>query len=153
MLFFSFFFFFLGLYLWYMEVPGLGVESELWLPAYATATEAWDLSCICGLHHSLQQCWILNPLSQRRGQTHILLDTSHMLKPLNYNGNSLFLLLLTGFCFKVYFIWHKYCYPTPLPILFPWIHFFISSFSFSVCLSTWGESLVDSMYMDLFFFF
>ena len=29
--------FFLGLYLWHMEIPRLGVESELQLPAYATA--------------------------------------------------------------------------------------------------------------------
>ena len=30
-----------------MEVPSLGVESELKLPAYATARTMWDLSCIC----------------------------------------------------------------------------------------------------------
>ena len=35
----SFFFFvFLGLPLWHIEVPRLGVELELWLPAYTTAT-------------------------------------------------------------------------------------------------------------------
>ena len=33
---------------------GLGVESELQLPAYTTATP--DLSHICDLHRSLQQC-------------------------------------------------------------------------------------------------
>ena len=33
-----FFFFFSGLPLWCMEVPRLGVESEPWRPAYATAT-------------------------------------------------------------------------------------------------------------------
>ena len=32
--------FFLGLHLQHMEVPRLGVESELQLPAYATATVA-----------------------------------------------------------------------------------------------------------------
>ena len=31
-------FFFLGPHLWHMEVPRLGVKSELQLPAYATAT-------------------------------------------------------------------------------------------------------------------
>ena len=39
--FFFFFFFsfvFLGLHLWHMEVPRLGVKLELQLPAYATAT-------------------------------------------------------------------------------------------------------------------
>ena len=46
-----------------MEVPRLGVESELQLPAYATATAPLDLSHICDLHHSLQQCQTLTPLS------------------------------------------------------------------------------------------
>ena len=39
--FLSFFFFFLtfsGLHLRHMEVPRLGIESELQLPAYSTAT-------------------------------------------------------------------------------------------------------------------
>ena len=49
-----------------MVVPRLGVELELQLPAYATATATPDLSCVCNLHHSLWQCWILNPLSKAR---------------------------------------------------------------------------------------
>ena len=36
--FFFSFFFCLGLQLWHMEVPRLGDESELQVPAYATAT-------------------------------------------------------------------------------------------------------------------
>ena len=35
---------FLGPHLWHMEVPRLGVESELQLPAYATATATGDPS-------------------------------------------------------------------------------------------------------------
>ena len=60
-----------------MEVPRLGVESELQLPAYttATATGTLDLSHICDLPHSLQQCWILNPLSKARDGIHILTGT------------------------------------------------------------------------------
>ena len=50
-----------------MEVPRLGVKSELQLPAYATATP--DPSHICDLHHSSQQRPILNPLSKARDQT------------------------------------------------------------------------------------
>ena len=50
-----------------MEIPRLGVESELQLPAYATATP--DLSCIFDLYHSTWYCWILNPLSGARDQT------------------------------------------------------------------------------------
>ena len=59
-----------------MEVPGLGVELELQLQVYATATATPDLSCICDLHHSSQQQWILNPLSEARGQTRVLMDAS-----------------------------------------------------------------------------
>ena len=58
-----------------MKVPRLGVKSELLLPAYTTATAIWDPSYICELIHSLGQCWILNPLSEARDQTHILMNT------------------------------------------------------------------------------
>ena len=47
-----YFFLFLGLHLWHMEVPRLGVKLELQLPAYGTATATPDASCICDLHHS-----------------------------------------------------------------------------------------------------
>ena len=63
---FFFFFCFLGLHLWHVEVPRLGVKSELQLPAYATATATPDQSCICDLHHSSRQRWILKPLSKAR---------------------------------------------------------------------------------------
>ena len=58
-----------------MEVPGLGVELELQLPAFATATAMPEPNRVCNLSHSLQQCWILNPLSEARNQTCILRDT------------------------------------------------------------------------------
>ena len=67
---------FLGLHLWHMEVPSLGVESELQLWAYATATAMPDMSCVCDLYHISWQRWILNPLSKARDRTHILMDTS-----------------------------------------------------------------------------
>ena len=54
------------------------VESELQLPAYATAMAMPDLSHICDLHHSSRQCRILNPLSEARDRTFILLDTSQI---------------------------------------------------------------------------
>ena len=62
-------FFFLGMHLQHMEVSRLGLESEIQLPATATAT------CICDLHHSSQH-WILNPLSEARDRAHILMDIS-----------------------------------------------------------------------------
>ena len=50
----------------HMEVPRLGVESELQLLAYATATAMPDLSCVCDLYHSSRQCQNLNPLRKAR---------------------------------------------------------------------------------------
>ena len=35
------------------------------------------------------QCWILNPLSEARGQTLILMNASQVRNPLSHNGNSL----------------------------------------------------------------
>ena len=43
-----------------MEVPRLGVELELQLPAFTTATATQDPSRICDLYHSSRQCRILN---------------------------------------------------------------------------------------------
>ena len=65
----------LGLDLWHMEVPGPGIELELQLQTYISATATRAPSCICDLHHSLGQCWILNPLVEARDRTHILTET------------------------------------------------------------------------------
>ena len=70
------FFCFLGLQPWHMELPRLGVESELQLPAYATATATGDPSCICDLHHSSWQRWIPYPLREARDQTRNLMVPS-----------------------------------------------------------------------------
>ena len=51
-----FFFCFLGLHPWHMQVPRLGVESE----------------------PQLTQRWILNPLGEARDQNHNLMDTSQI---------------------------------------------------------------------------
>ena len=66
--FFFFFFWFLGPHLWHMDVPRPGVQSELQLLAYdtATATATQDLSLTCDLHHSSWQSQILKPLSDAR---------------------------------------------------------------------------------------
>ena len=78
MYFFVFVFVFLGLYPRHMEVPRLGVKSELQLPAYTTTTASPDLSRIFELHHSSWQCQILNPLNEARDQTCILMETSQV---------------------------------------------------------------------------
>ena len=75
---FFFFFFFLGPHLQQIEVPRLEGELEVQLPAYTTATAMWDPNCICNLHHSSWQHWILNPLSEAMDCTHILIDTSRI---------------------------------------------------------------------------
>ena len=72
----GFFFFslwFLGPHLQYTEVPRLGVELELQLPAYTTDRAMRDSSCICDLHPSSWQCQILNPLSGARDGTCVLM--------------------------------------------------------------------------------
>ena len=65
---------FLGLYPSYMEVPRLGVQWELQLPATATQ----DPSHVCDLQHSSQQHWIINPLSEARDRTCNLMITSQI---------------------------------------------------------------------------
>ena len=92
---FSFFlFFFLFVFLSFRATPaahrgsGLRVKSKLQPLAYATAIAMWDLSHVCNLHHSSQQCQILNPLSEARDQTHILMDARWVHQPLSHNGNS-----------------------------------------------------------------
>ena len=45
-------------------------------PADATATTTQDPSHVCDLHHTSQQCQILNPLSKAGDQTCVLVDTS-----------------------------------------------------------------------------
>ena len=85
---FCFVFVILGPYQQHMEVPRLGIKSELYLPAYATVTAMLDPSHVCDLCHSLQQCQILNPLSEARDGIHILMDTSWVFNTLSNNKNS-----------------------------------------------------------------
>ena len=79
-----------------MKVPRLEVESELKLPAYTTATATWDPSCVCGLHHSSQQSWILSTLVEARDQTRILMDTSQIRFLCATTGSPLIFILTEG---------------------------------------------------------
>ena len=63
------------LHLQHRDVLGPGVKLELQRLAYVTATATPDPRRICSLHRSLQQCWILNPMSKARDQTRILMET------------------------------------------------------------------------------
>ena len=69
---------FLGPHPWHMDVPRLGVKWELQMPGYTIATAKQDLSHVCNLHHSLQQCRILNSLSEAKDGTCVLMDTSQV---------------------------------------------------------------------------
>ena len=60
---------FIGLHLQHMEVPRLGVQLELTAQPRNTRSEL----CL-RLHHSSRQRQILNPLSEARDQTHVLMD-------------------------------------------------------------------------------
>ena len=83
------FFFFLGPHLWPMEVSRLGVESEVQLLAYTTATATLDQATsatstkVCSIVGSL-----LSPLSGARDRTFFLMETSQVLNALSHNGNS-----------------------------------------------------------------
>ena len=77
-LFSSSFLFFLGPHLQHMEVSRLGVELELQLLAYATATAMRDPSHVWDLHHSSRQCQILNLLGEARHRTSILMVPSRI---------------------------------------------------------------------------
>ena len=76
-----------------MEVPWREVKLELQLwptpqpqPPEIQATFATYAS-------PGNKYWILNPLSQARDQTHVLMDTSRVLNLLSHNGNSGFSIL------------------------------------------------------------
>ena len=67
---------FSGMHPWHMEFPRLGVESEVQLPAYTTTTETRIQTLVFDLYHSSLQRQILNPLSEVRDRTCILMDAS-----------------------------------------------------------------------------
>ena len=58
---------------WHVEIPRLGVQVDLQLPACATATATWGPSHIFNLPHSSRQHQVLNPLIEARDQTHNLM--------------------------------------------------------------------------------
>ena len=77
-----------------MKIPRLGVELELQLPATATAVP--EPSRVCDLHHSSWQGRILNPLSEARYRTYILMDPSW----LGSRNSTVVLVETCGMCFS-----------------------------------------------------
>ena len=114
---------FLGLCWQHMEIPRPEVKLEQQLSAYTTATR--DPSRVCNLHHSSWQHWTLNPLSEARDRTHVLMDMSQIRQPLSHDRNSMcFFFFFFAFSGRTRSIW-KFpgwgsnwscsCWPTPQP--------------------------------------
>ena len=83
----SLFFFFFFLFMVTPEAYGSsrpGVELELLCYSHSNT----NLSHVDHLCHSLWQRQILNPLSEARDQTHILMVSSQVLNLPRHNGNS-----------------------------------------------------------------
>ena len=91
--FFGLFRVFLGPHPCHMEVPKLGIELGQQLPAYAVTMATREPSRVCDLHCSLWPRQILNPLSEARDRTCILMDSLRGLNPLSRSGNSLMVTL------------------------------------------------------------
>ena len=72
----------------HMEVPRVGVESELQLPTYTTAMATLDPSHLCDLRHSLRQHRILNRLTEARDQTLLFTDAMSASLPTEPHRNS-----------------------------------------------------------------
>ena len=105
------FFSFLQLYLWHMEIPGLGVELELQLPASATAQQcqmrATSAICtaVCGNTGSWTH-WL------RPGIEHASSRTLYQIHNLmSHSGNSKYILKLTFLLLRIvnYCLWAKSC--------------------------------------------
>ena len=77
------------------------------MPAYTTATATGDPSRIYDLHHSSPQRQILNPRSEARDATRVLMATSWVLSLLSHNKNSLYRLIFNGLYFLERFQCHR----------------------------------------------
>ena len=65
-----------GMQVQHMEVPRLGVESDCSCQPTPQPQATHNSRYICNLHHSSQQCRMLNPLRGARDGIRILMDAS-----------------------------------------------------------------------------
>ena len=98
-------FFFSSSFVFFRAAPALDGGSQVRgriraaaASPYATARAALDPSCVCELHHRSWQHWILNPLSDARDRTHMLLGASWVCNLLSHSGNSPSTHLLSTYC-------------------------------------------------------
>ena len=126
-------FVFLGPHPRHMEVPRLGVRIRATAAGYATTIATRDPSCISDLHHSSRQHCFLNPLSQARDWTWVLMDTSWFVNHWATMGtpNALYFLWRTEFPSSFIFLQPKeillaFC----VQVFWPWdfVSFFPKSF-------------------------
>ena len=91
---FAYLFIFLGPHLGHMEIPRLEVKSRAAAAclrhSHSNSNPGSESCLACDLHHSSQQCRILNPLSEARDQIHILMDTSWFPNPPSHSRHSSF---------------------------------------------------------------
>ena len=99
--FFFFSFFFLGPNLQHMEVPRLGVQSELQLPATAKATATRNLSHNYALHQHSRQLQMPSLLREARDGSCILMDTSRIHFCCTMTGTPLVFILKEKVCAKL----------------------------------------------------
>ena len=114
---------FLGSYPWHMDVPRLGVELELQLPATATL----DLSRICSLCHSLWQHRLLNPPSGARDQMSSWIPVGLVTPEPQQELKNVFLSVATFINYLSWILWITWC------------RFYISTHSFTLALSCHGD--------------
>ena len=106
---------FLKLHSWHMEIPRLGFEFELQLPAYAIATQdgIQGMSATHTTPHGNTRSlihWVRPGI-----WTHILMDANRVCNWLSHNGNSLFSLFLIDTFLKhllkifLIFLWSSLC--------------------------------------------
>ena len=119
--------FFLGPHPRHLEVPRLGVELELQLPVYVTATATQDPSCICDLHHSSWQHQILNPLSKARDWIRIFMGASQIHFQLEPWQELQLLPLSIGYGWNCLL----------LPLWADWTHFFQQVWGMQWAITSW----------------
>ena len=125
-------------YVQQMDIPRLGVESELQLPGTATATATWDPSHICNLYHSSWQHWILNQLSRARVQTRIFMGTSWVCYHWATTGTPCEFLIHSGFkLFLRYVIFSYFLWVCDLSFHPSNIFWRTKAFKFWFCFKGW----------------
>ena len=107
-----------------------------------------------GLHHSLWQCWILNPLSEARNWTCIHTETTSGSEPAEPQGELLFLpdSVLVGYMSLEscpFLLGCQICYHIIVLLLFLYFCSISWDFSFFISYFIWAPSLLMSLASSL----